>query len=416
MALAIFLFTYLFIAGARVPGLKLDRPGGALLGAVAMVVARVVSPSEVFGYHDDPSKRAIDLDTIVLLLGMMMLASYLTHAAFFRSAGYWAVKLSRTPRLLLVSVAVVSAVLSAFLVNDTVCLMLTPLVLATVDDARLPPEPYLLAVCMASNAGSLATFTGNPQNMLIQGASGLPYARFAAYMTLPAVLSTLVVIGVLLFAFRHELPRTRFAPHPEPPPVDRRLMVLTVGVLLGVIAAFFAGLPMSWSALAGAAVVMTLSRHPPRAMLEKVDFILLLFFASLFVVVYGVHQEGWAERMREVFEPFMQGGPVHEMAGFATLSLVASNVFSNVPWVMLARHWVPTMSAPTMGWHVLALSSTLAGNLTLIGSVANLIVFELARGRAQMSFGRYLRLGVPVTLLSLGLGLGALYLELRVVP
>ena len=210
MALAIFLFTYVFIAGIRLPFPRLDRPGGALVGAVLMVVAGVVAPSEVFNYSSDPARHAVDMDTLVLLLGMMLLADYLSQAAFFRAAGAWALRKAHTPRLLLVAVACTSAFLSAFLVNDTICLMLTPLVLVVVEDARLPPIPYLLAVCMASNSGSVATFTGNPQNMLIQGASGLSYAGFAAYMALPAVLSTAVVVAGLLFVFRKELSHTLF--------------------------------------------------------------------------------------------------------------------------------------------------------------------------------------------------------------
>ncbi len=299
MAFVIFAVTYLFIAGTRLPFVKLDRPGGALLGALLMVLAGIVTPDEVFNHSSDAARRAVDLDTLLLLLGMMMLASYLTHAAFFRTVGYYAMRLARTPRMLLVALSVASAALSAFLVNDTVCLMLTPLVLAVVDEGKLPPLPYLLALCMASNAGSVATFTGNPQNMLIGVASGLSYARFCAFMALPAALSTAVVAGVLLFAFRYELTSEPFRPQPPPPPVDGKLMALCLCVLGGVVAAFFAGLPMAWSAIGGAAVLMTLAPYEPRKMLEKVDFVLLLFFASLFVVVYGVHKEGWAERMRE---------------------------------------------------------------------------------------------------------------------
>jgi Na+/H+ antiporter NhaD/arsenite permease-like protein len=411
VALAIFLFTYVFIAGARLPFLRLDRPGGALLGAVLMVVTGSVTPAEVFNHSAERALHAVDLDTLVLLLGMMLLAAFLSQAAFFRTAGAWAVRLARTPRLLLVAVASISAVLSAFLVNDTVCLMLTPLVLVVAEDAKLPPMPYLLAVCMASNSGSVATFTGNPQNMLIQGASGLPYAQFAAYMALPAVLATVVVVVLLLWIFRQELPRTRFEPHPPPPPVDKPLLALSLGVLACVVAAFFAGLPMSWSALAGAAVVMAFARRPPREALERVDFVLLLFFASLFVVVYGVNKAGWAEEIRRVFAPLMAGSAWRETVGFAGLTLVASNLFSNVPFVMLARTWVPTLQDPVLGWHVLALGSTLAGNLTLVGSVANLIVFEAARGKVQISFWGYLRVGLPVTLISFALGLAVLLAE-----
>ncbi|RKH63289.1 anion transporter [Corallococcus interemptor] len=411
MALAIFLFTYIFIAGARLPFVKLDRPGGALLGATLMVVAGAVTPAEVFGHSAARDQQAIDMDTIVLLLGMMLLAVYLAQANFFRAAGAKALKVAHTPKLLLVAVTFVSAVLSAFLVNDTVCLFLTPLVLVVVEDARLPPVPYLLAVCMGSNSGSVATFTGNPQNMLIQGASGLGYARFAAYMALPAVLSTVVVAVALLYMFRKELPSARFDTHPPPLEVDRRLLALGLGSLLGVVVAFFAGLPMSWSALAGGVLVMTLSGHEPREALERVDWVLLLFFASLFVVVHGVNKAGWAEEIRQVFSPLMAGPPWRETLGFAALTLVASNLFSNVPFVMLARAWVPAMHEPELAWHVLALGSTLAGNLTLVGSVANLIVFEAARGKVRMGFMDYLRVGVPVTLISFAVGLGVLLAE-----
>lgn len=412
MALAIFLFTYVFIAGVRLPFPKLDRPGGALVGAVLMVVTGVVAPVEVFNYSASPAQHAVDMDTIVLLLGMMLLADYLGQASFFRAAGAWALRKAHTPRLLLVAVACTSAVLSAFLVNDTICLMLTPLVLVVVEDARLPPLPYLLAICMASNTGSVATFTGNPQNMLIQGASQLSYARFAAFMALPALISTAVVVAGLLFVFRSDLSHERFTTHPPPPPMDRPLLGLTLVTLLGVVAAFFAGLPMSWSALTGAAVVMTLSRREsPRQALERVDYVLLLFFASLFVVVFGVNKAGWADVIHRVFAPFMSGPASRETLGFAGLTLVASNLFSNVPFVMLARAWVPGLHEPALGWEVLALGSTLAGNLTLVGSVANLIVFEAARGKAPISFLGYLRVGLPITLVSFVLALGVLLAE-----
>ncbi len=411
MSLAIFLFSYIFIAGGRLPFLKLDRPGGALLGAVAMVAFRVVTPAEAFNHSEDPQRHAVDLDTLVLLLGMMILASYLTHASFFRAAGRLALVVAHTPRMLLIAVCAVSALLSAFLVNDTVCLMLTPMVLAVVEQAKLPARPYLLGVCMASNAGSVATFTGNPQNMLIGAVSGISYARFAAFLAVPALLSTATVAALLLYAYRAQLPRVRFQTQPPAPPVDRPLIALTLLVLAGVIAAFFAGLPMGWSALCGAAVVMALSRREPRSALDQVDFILLLFFGSLFVIIYGVHKEGWALAIRDLFAPLMRGGPLRETLGFASLSLVASNLFSNVPFVMLARHWVPGMQNVELGWQVLALSSTLAGNLTLLGSVANLIVFESARGKDDISFWAYLKIGVPVTLVSLTVGLLALLAE-----
>jgi Na+/H+ antiporter NhaD/arsenite permease-like protein len=398
VALAIFLITYVFIAGSRLPGLRLDRPGGALAGAAAMVAARVVSPLE--------ARAAVDADTIVLLFGMMIISAYLTRAGFFRAVAWQALKLAGTPRTLLVALVLVSGALSAFLVNDTVCLMLTPLVLSLAEAAELPPTPYLLALCMASNAGSVATFTGNPQNMLIGLSSGIAYGRFAIFMAAPALVSTLCIAVVLLFTFRRVLPRAPLATKGPPPPMNRSLLALCLAVVVGVVTAFFLGFSMAASALVGAAALMIIARQPPRDIMERVDYVLLVFFASLFIVVYGVNKEGWAEAMRTT------AGPLFENAwGFSAVTLVASNVFSNVPFVMLARHWVPQMHDPFFMWLVLALASTLAGNLTLVGSVANLIVFEGARGKTELGFWGYLKVGGPATLLSLLLGLLVLLAE-----
>ena len=137
----------------------------------------------------------------------------------------------------------------------------------------------------------------------------------------------------------------------------------------------------------------------------------MLFFACLFIVVHGVNKEGWAIAMRDLFAPLMVGGPIRESFGFTALTLVASNLFSNVPFVMLARVWVPGMVDPRLGWQVLALASTLAGNLTLIGSVANLIVFEGAKDTIKVRYWQYFRIGAPATLLSLLIGLAVLLAE-----
>ncbi|MFT3708789.1 MAG: SLC13 family permease [Archangium sp.] len=403
MALAVFILTYVFLAGLKVPLLKLDRTGAAFIGAAAMVALGIVPPKEIVA--------AVDVDTLVLLLGMMVLAAYLTRAAFFRATAWYVLRLARTPRGLLMALVFIAGTLSAFLVNDTVCLMLTPLVVLLVKSADLPPLPYLLALCMASNAGSAATFTGNPQNMIIGVASHLDYGRFLAFMAVPALLSMVIVYGVIVWRFGKQLPARKISPDGPMPPVDRRLLTICSIALLGILIAFFAGLSMAWSAFVGAAAVMLVAGIDPEEQLKKVDFGLLLFFACLFIVVHGVNREGWGEEMRGLFAPLMHGGPVQETIGFSTLTLVASNLFSNVPYVMVARAWVPQLSSPELGWQLLALASTLAGNLTLIGSVANLIVFEGAKDTVKVTFWQYLRVGVPATVLSLVVGLGVLLAE-----
>jgi len=407
VGLAVFLVTWVFLSGFKIPGLKLDRTGAAFVGAAAMVVLGVVPPAEI--------ARAIDLDTLVLLLGMMVLAAYLTRAAFFRASAWYVLRAARSPKGLLLALVGISGLLSAFLVNDTVCLMLTPLVLVLVKSADLPPLPYLLGLCMASNAGSVATFTGNPQNMIIGVTSQLGYGRFLLFMALPALLSLAIVYGVIVWRFRAQLGPRAIHPDGPRPPVDRRLLGLCTLVMLGVLVAFFVGLPMSWSAFVGAAVVMALSGVSPEEELKRVDYGLLLFFGCLFIVVSGVNREGWADAMRSLFAPLMAGGPLRETFGFTALTVVASNLFSNVPYVMLARAWIPSLEQPELGWQVLALASTLAGNLTLIGSVANLIVFEGAKDTVKVTFWQYLRVGLPATVLSLVVGLGVLLAERAIV-
>jgi Na+/H+ antiporter NhaD/arsenite permease-like protein len=353
------------------------------------------------------------VDTIVLLLGMMLLGAYLTGAQFFRWSAWAVLHLAKTPRMLLVALSAVSAVLSAVLVNDTVCLILTPLVLATTDSAKLPPLPYLLALCMASNAGSVATFTGNPQNMLIGVSSGISFASYATYMVLPALVATAVTVGVLLFTFRAELLPRSVAPTDPRPELETVQAAICLVALGGVLVAFFLGFSMAWSALAGGALAMVLARKEPRDTLIKLDFVLLLFFASLFIVVFGVHKAGWVERMHGWFEPLLTGSS--STVGFTALTVLASNLFSNVPYVMLARHWVPAMENAEFNWHLLALASTLAGNLTLVGSIANLIVFEGARDKVKISFWQYFRVGAPATVLALIAALATLLLEHRLV-
>ncbi len=400
MGLFIFTLAYLAIAGLRLPFFNPGRTGAAMLGAAAMVAARVLTPTQALA--------AVDGDTLVLLFGMMVLSGFLTEAGFFSASAQWVLRRARTPRALLTLLIVVSGALSALLVNDTVCLMLTPLVLAIVERAELPPAPYLLALCMGANAGSAATFTGNPQNMLIGMASGQPWGAFFVAMLLPAALSLAAVWVVLSVAFRVELAPRALAVPTEAQRIDRPLITLCLLALAAIVTAFLLGYSMAFSAFIGAAAVVLLSRRDPRHVIERVDYGLLVFFSCLFVLVQGVNHEGWAEAMRSLFEPLMQGGRTRSMLGFSALSLIASNLFSNVPFVMLARTWVPTLADPQLGWRVLALASTLAGNLTLIGSVANVIVFEQAREKVQFSFWQYLRVGVPATLLSLVLGVGAL--------
>jgi len=400
-ALVVFTLTYLAIAAGRVPWLSIDRPAAALLGAVMMVATGVLLPAE--------AGAAVNGDTLGLLLGMMILAAYLAEAGFFRWASWRVIRAAGTPRSLLWGLTLTAGVLSAFLVNDTVCLLMTPLVVRIIDDADLPPLPYLLAIAFGSNAGSVATLTGNPQNMLVGTLSGISYPRFAAALALPAAASLLVVAAVLHLQFRGQLPRRVLTNQALPePPLDHRLLRRALLAAALAVAGFLAGFPLAWTALFAAALLMAVAGRAPREALARVDWPLLLFFAGLFVVVAGVGRAGLAERFYQAFAPWLGASLERQVVAFSGFTVVASQVVSNVPFVLLAGHWIPRLVDPELLWLATALSSTLAGNLTVVGSVANIIVLELAGARGRIGFWRFLRYGAVVTTVTLAASIALL--------
>lgn len=404
--LLVFALAYLLIAGVRLPRLVLDRPSAALVGAVLMVATGVMSPKDAWG--------AINLDTLGLLLGMMILSAHLMDAGFFKVIAWLTVTHARSAREMLVGLVAVAGGLSAVLVNDVVCVMCTPIVLGVVRAAGLPPLPFLLALASASNIGGVMTLTGNPQNMIIGTSSGLDYAHYALRMAPVGVVGLALDAALLLWLFRDELPKGRLtAPETERPTLDRPLAATTLFALGVAVVGFLAGRSMAGSALAGAAVALVLARRPPRAAFAQVDWSLLVFFGGLFVLVDGAARTGALEAAYRAMSPFFGATAGRQLVTFGLFSELASNVFSNVPFVLLARHWVHALSAPEYQWTGLAMTSTLAGNLTLVGSVANLIVFELAGPDGRVGFWRFARYGAVLTLATTAAGLAILLAELR---
>jgi len=403
-ALAIFALTYLAVAAGRVPFLSVDRPAAALLGAVLMVAAGVLAPAE--------AGAAVNGDTLGLLLGMMILSAYLGAAGFFGWASGLVLRSVSGPRTLLWALVFTSGILSALLVNDTVCLMVTPLVLRLVDDAELPALPYLLALAFGSNAGSAATLTGNPQNMIVGTLSGIPYARFAGALALPALAALVAVATVLHLIFRRDLRRRPLArARREAPAIDRRLLAKALAATGVALVGFLAGFPLAWTALFSAALLMAVAGRAPREALGRVDWPLLVFFSGLFVVVAGVARAGAAGRMYELIAPYLGDGAARQAVVFSAFSVAGSQLVSNVPFVILAGEWIPRLADPELLWLATALAATLAGNLTVIGSVANVIVLELAGSRANVGFWKFMRIGTAVTALSLAAALALLLAE-----
>jgi Na+/H+ antiporter NhaD/arsenite permease-like protein len=393
-ALVVFLCTYAVVALGRLPGLRLDRAGAALVGASLMVGFGGLSLEDAY--------RAIDLNTIVLLVGMMILVANLKLAGFFALVARWVATRARHPLTLLAGVTLVSGTLSAFLVNDTVCLMLTPLVAELALGLRRSAVPYLLSLAMASNIGSTATITGNPQNILIGSFSGIPYAQFAGVLAPVAALGLVVLIVLVVLMFPREfLVRSRFEVPAAPVRVHRALLIKGLVAALGMIAAFFAGVPPAEVAIIGGAMLLLTRRLKPERVYREIDWALLLLFAGLFVVVRGMEQ---ALLTPDVLRA-AQHLALDEPAVLALTAAALSNIVSNVPTVLVMKPFVAALAHPGRAWLVLAMASTLAGNLTIVGSIANLIVVERARQhRVAIDFWTYLKLGVPVTVLTIAIG------------
>jgi Na+/H+ antiporter NhaD/arsenite permease-like protein len=386
----IFALTYLLIASRKLRLLPIGRPAGALLGALAMVAVGAITPEE--------SYRAVDHDTLVLLFGMMMITVYLDEAGFFKLTAESLLKLSRSPRALLAGVALLAGALSAFLVNDAVCLFLTPVVILICQAARLPLGAFLLAVATSSNIGSAATLVGNPQNMIIGHMSGYPFALYL-WRSLPAVLAGMAInIALLLIYFGRRLPeRIEFSL--DFSQLDRKRFLLAMLVVAGVVYGFFSGYHLGYTTVAGALVFILAEGQEPRRVFARVDWTLLVFFCGLFVVVGALQATGLVGKVWRAASPYLNFHDPAGISAFSALMLLGSNIVSNVPMVLLSGPHLSEFGNPQLGWLLLGFTTTIAGNFTLLGSVANIIVAESAREHFTLGFWEYLKFGLVSTLL-----------------
>jgi Na+/H+ antiporter NhaD/arsenite permease-like protein len=398
LAIAIFSLTYVLISGRRLKILPLNRPASALLGAVLMVACGILTPEQVY--------RSVDYDTLVLLLGMMLISAYLYLAGFFDWAADWILRRAKSAESLLLYLVCTSGILSALLVNDTVCLMLTPLVVMVMVRGKLPLPPYLLALAMSANLGSVATLVGNPQNMIIGHASKIPFLRFSASLLPVAIAGLAIQYVILRFGFRRVLSEAVIhRPETRPKPLDHRLLAITIIVLGLVFVGFVAGLNLSWTAMAGGALVMVLARRDTHDVLKLVDWHLLVFFAALFAVVEGLNGTGLPDQIYQAVQNVFGASAMRQAWNLAWFSVIGSNIFSNVPFVLVAGKWINNFAQPELMWKVMALATTFAGNLTILGSVANIIVVESARPHVEIGFWDYARFGIPVTILTTAVGM-----------
>ena len=402
----IFLFTYFLIAVESNRTTYLDRTAAAFCGAVAMVLVRVMNLDEAY--------RAINWDTIVFLLGIMILVAHFLVSGFFDWVAVHITALARSPRQLLALLIFTAGILSAFFVNDTICLIFAPIVLSVTGHLKLPARPYVIALATSANIGSAMSITGNPQNALIGIAGHFSFLQFLARLAPVSLVGLALNFALLSLIFRREIGNEPLPAEPASPvALDRTLLAKCLASAALVLVLWGLNFSFPLVALAVGALILLVGRVKSGFIHDRVDWTLLLFFAALFVLIHGFELSGATAYLIERFEPWYKGGRMAEIAGLSGAMLVLSNLVSNVPAVLLFRPLVSSLAHPQSAWLTLAASSTLAGNCIPFSSIANLIVLQQAQKKTSISFWEFTRVGLVVTLVTIAAAIAILALEAR---
>jgi Na+/H+ antiporter NhaD/arsenite permease-like protein len=393
VAVAIFIVSYVGIAIGTIPGLAIDRTGIALLGAIAMIASGVLTTREAI--------NSIDFSTILLLYSLMVISSQFTLGGFYTHIALKIMRIMNNPKRFLFTLMAASAFLSAILTNDVICLAFTPVLAVSLLRAGYNPVPFLIGLAVSSNIGSAATIIGNPQNMLIGQIGQLDFGHFFIWCLPPSILSlfgAFLIITLMYHKKFHGEPPPDVLPEDIWPQFNRHQS--TKGIIAGfvLIALFFTGIPREISAILIAGILLCSRSMTTRMILGLVDWHLITLFCALFIIIQGIHSADIFTSLMNIMNDF--GITVHEPYTLTGISFILSNLVSNVPATMLLTRFLEQSNH--LQWYVLALSSTFAGNLIIIGSIANLITFEQAKQYGiKIGFVEHARVGIPITIYSL---------------
>lgn len=395
LIIIIILITLIGIAIGSLPKLRMNRSTISLVGATALIIAGGVSLEDAF--------KAVDMNTIILIFSMMILNINLRLSGFFKIITSKIISFASTPKQLLILVIFSSGLLSALFLNDTIVIMFTPLILDITTALKRNPIPYLIALATSANVGSVATIVGNPQNMIIGTLSKISFIDFAIKLTPVALIGLFVIWLVITFIYRKEFTNDKLiTPLEEDFKIFRPLLIKSIVVLVLMLLAFNLGFPIALSALAGASILLITRRIKPERVFTEIDWSLLVFFSCLFIITHTINIYFYSAISR--LENYSFTG--NFISDFSIVSAILSNLISNVPAVLILSPAIFKIQNNETIWLALAMSSTFAGNLTLIGSVANLIVAESSKRRGiKLEFSEYLKVGLPVTFVTLTLGI-----------
>jgi Na+/H+ antiporter NhaD/arsenite permease-like protein len=404
ITLVVFLLAYLGMILGTLPGLRMDRASVALGGAIALLAVGEMDQSAALA--------SIDFGTLGMLFGLMLVSVQLQMSGFYATLSGAVARLRISPAGLLALLTVLVGLMSAFLTNDVVAVAMTPVILAIALRRGMNPVPFLLAIALAANAGSVATIIGSPQNMLIAQRLDLTFAGYLGYAAVPGLLSLVVVWGVLALLYRGRwgLDQQAQTPADVPPEpnLDRWETAKGLAVLAFILYAFvFTAWDRGMVATVAGVLMLFNARFMSRTMLERVDWDLLILFVGLFIVNGAFANAGLSGQLVAA----LQGWDVNLQHGDVLFAVTAvlSDIASNVPTVMLL---LPFAGHDPLAGPLMALASGLASNLIIIGSLANIIVVDAAAARGlRISFWDFAKVGLPVSLITLAIA----YLWVRVV-
>ena len=404
LGLIIFIITYIGIIFTRLPKVNIDRPSAAFTGVVAMIVFGVISFEDAI--------KSIDFNTITLLLGMMIIVSTLKIEGFFSLIASKTISYSHSRNKLLIIIVFITGIASAFLVNDAVVLLFTPIIISICRKTNLNPIPYLIAEILSSNIGSTMTITGNPQNMLIGISSNITYLDFLIKLLPISIIGMIIIVFVVKLFYRKHFQDKSTLEFITDYQYDFNKMRISVLIFLLVILGFFFGKILSLSipiiALIGASLILLFGKAKPSSVIKDVDWVLLLFFACLFILVSSIQSLGLLDRFINIELNENLSGIV----GLHSLSLVMSQILSNVPYTVLMTPLMEVVNNENL-WLALASSATLAGNATIIGAMANLIVIESSeKENVKISFWEFFKIGIITTIITLLLSIALFYIIL----
>ncbi|MEM3366319.1 MAG: anion transporter [Candidatus Methanomethyliaceae archaeon] len=405
--LLIFLIVYALIVVRRVGRMKFEVWTAMLIGAMALLGTRAITLENAF--------HAINMEVILFLFGMFLLTEVMAQVGLLQYITVRMIRLAGNPSRLLLIVIFFVGIASAFFVNDAVVLFTTPIVLAACSIAKVRKTPYLLGVALSSNIGSALTPIGNPQNVLIKMESGLSFLYFFERMVIPVMFGLLSEYLVLKIIYRKDL--EKFAGdiqevRSEMP--NKQVSYLVGAIASGTLLCFILSDMIGWSIslVAGVGATAALLISPDRRdALRRVDWGSLIFFSSMFIVMDSVSKSGLLESLVQPFQSTLLSAGTASLLSIFSISLIMSQITSNVPFVALMLPFFKGGGASQGEWLALAAGSTLAGNLTLLGAASNIIVLEAAESRGEtFSFLEFMRAGVPTTLITSGICIGFLSL------